>query len=60
MRKSPSLIKQIQENVKKYSWHVKLKRKIRHKFFIFTCATRWLWDKEYQNFIFKKQKKTNE
>lgn len=59
MRKTPSLINQIQENVKKYPWHVKLKRKIRHKFLIFTCTTRWLWDKEYQNFIFKKQK-TNE
>jgi len=54
MRKTPSLIKQIMEKSKKDSWHVKLKRKIRLKIFIFTCATRWLWDKDYQHYIFKK------
>jgi hypothetical protein len=55
MRKTPSLIKQIMEKSKKDSWHVKLKRKIRLKIFIFTCATRWLWDKDYQHYIFKKK-----
>ena len=55
MRKFPSLIKEILDNSKKDPWYVKLKRKIRHKFFIFICTTRFLWDRQYKHYIFKKK-----
>lgn len=35
-------------------WHVKLRRWWRLQVWVYTCRTRWIWDLEYQNNIFKK------
>lgn len=36
-------------------WHVKLRRWFRLKLWVWKCLTRKYWDKEYQDYIFKKK-----
>ena len=43
--------------MKKDPWHVKLKRWLCLKVWVWACLTRKYWDKEFEGYIFKKYKR---
>jgi len=48
------VLKKLLEEMENDPWHVKLRRWWRFQVWNYTCRTRWIWDLEYQNNIFKK------
>lgn len=52
--RSPVLDRLMRE-MEKDPWHVKLRRWWRVKLWTWICLTRKYWDKEYQNYIFKRK-----
>jgi len=49
------VLKKILEEMENDPWHVKLRRWWRLQVWVYTCRTRWIWDLEYENNIFKKK-----
>lgn len=54
--RSPVLQRML-DKMEKDPWHVKLKRCMKVKFWIYMCMTRKYWDKSFEGYIFKKKKK---
>lgn len=48
------VIQQLMDEMDKDPWHVKLKRWLRLKMWIYKCLTRKYWDKNHSGYIFKK------
>jgi len=44
------------EEMEKDPWHIKLKRWLCLKVWVWTCLTRKYWDKDFEGYIFKKHK----
>jgi len=58
-RKS-KVVEQLLEEMKNDLWHVKLKRWVKLKIWVYTCLTRKFWDKSYKHHIFKSKKQKEE
>ncbi len=58
-RKS-KVVERLLEEMKNDPWHVKLKRWIKLKIWVYTCLTRKFWDKSYKHYIFKSKKQKEE
>jgi hypothetical protein len=52
--RSPVLQRML-DKMEKDPWHVKLKRRMKVKFWIYMCMTRKYWDKSFEGYIFKKK-----
>lgn len=50
------IVKKMLAEMDKQPWHIKLRRWLRIRIWLYICLTRKYWDKEYQHYIFKKQK----
>lgn len=48
------VVQRMLEEMDKQPWHVKLRRWIRIRIWLYTCLTRKYWDKSYQGYIFRK------
>jgi hypothetical protein len=48
------ILEELLKEMENDPWHVKLRRWWRFQVWNYTCRTRWIWDLEYQNNIFKK------
>jgi hypothetical protein len=49
------ILQKILDKMEKDPWHVKLKRYIKVKIWVYTCMTRKYWDKSFSGYIFKKK-----
>jgi hypothetical protein len=49
------VVQQLMDEMEKDPWHVKLRRWWRLQVWVWTCRTRWVWDKTYEGYIFKKK-----
>jgi hypothetical protein len=49
------ILQKILDKMEKDPWHVKLKRHIKVKIWVYTCMTRKYWDKSFSGYIFKKK-----
>jgi len=50
-------VQRLMEKMEKDPWHIKLKRWLTLKVWVWTCLTRKYWDKEFEGYIFKKHKR---
>jgi len=50
------IIKQLTEEMKNDPWHVKLRRWWRLQRWVWMCRTRWIWDLDYEQNIFRKKR----
>jgi hypothetical protein len=50
------IIKQLTEEMKNDPWHVKLRRWFRLQRWVWMCRTRWIWDLDYEQNIFRKKR----
>lgn len=50
--RSPT-IQRILDEMDKQPWHVKLRRWIRIRIWLYTCLTRKYWDKSFKGYIFR-------
>lgn len=61
MRKHKSkVLEKLMVDMENDPWHVKLKRWIKLKIWVYTCLTRKYWDKSYKHYIFKSKKQKEE
>jgi hypothetical protein len=49
------ILKKLLEEMENDPWHVKLRRWCRLQVWVYKCRTRWIWDLDYDNNIFKKK-----
>lgn len=51
-----TVLDRIMREMEQDPWHVKLRMRWRLKLWVWKCLTRKYWDKEYQHYIFKRNK----
>jgi len=49
------ILQEIEDEISKDPWYIKLRRWFRLKIWTYICLTRKYWDKSYSGYIFKKQ-----
>jgi hypothetical protein len=49
------ILQEIEDEMSKDPWYIKLRRWVWVKVWIYTCLTRKYWDKSYSGYIFKKR-----
>jgi len=50
-------LQEILDEMEKDPWHIKLKRKLKVKIWVYFCKSRKYWDKDFSGYIFKKKNK---
>jgi hypothetical protein len=53
--KAQGTLRRLTEEMKRDTWHVKLRRWWRLQRWVWVCRTRWIWDLQYEHNIFRKK-----
>ena len=54
--KAQGTLRRLTEEMKKDTWHVKLRRWFRLQRWMWMCRTRWIWDLDHEHNIFRKKR----